>query len=442
MDRVLADLLACPLTGRALDPWVARGDDGRMEYGVLRSDVAEYPVVEGIPVMFGNFEDVVALVRAERYDDALTRMILHDIPRGGAGRALEAFASIRSTRAIASRLLRLDDERRRRDARRALDDTIPGALVRFEYLDSAGRGVDAYDYFSLRAATPRYLVALSCIDAVPDGTDAVLDVGCGAGLVTWALRQRMGARPVIGVDSSFVMAFTASRDTSDGGRFVCGDATALPFADGAFGAALATDVLTFIDRRRTAVAELDRVLGPRGWCAVASLHNAGAAHPYTYRPVSMAAWRRLFAHAPHRVVSDDDVLDRYRQGLGLPAGRGNEADEGNKASRLTVVMARDERALVDHGPFADWPHARGCLQMNPLYEQTGRTYDGVAYRRRLPSAVFREDNEPMDEYLPEEVVVSDAAVHALRDGDRTPEVNELLASLVVIGGPGEPWLRR
>src|SRR3954451_4306042 len=117
MDRVLIDMLACPLTGSPLEPWSADGRDD-IAYGVLRSDAAEYPVVEGIPVMLPDFDDVVALVRAGRHAEALVRMTVHEIPRGGVGRILETLTSIRSTRAIASRVLERDDERRHRDARR------------------------------------------------------------------------------------------------------------------------------------------------------------------------------------------------------------------------------------------------------------------------------------------------------------------------------------
>ena len=442
MDRMLVDLLACPLTGSTLEAWSAHDGD-EIAYGVLRSDAAEYPVVEGIPVMFPDFEEVVALVRAGRHDDALMRMVVHDIPRGGAGRVLDALESISRTQPLASRLLRRDDSRRHHVARRALADRTPGALVRFEYLDSAARSVDAYDYFSLRAATPRYLVALSCVEAVPEGDDPILDVGCGAGLVTWALQERVRPRPVVGVDASFLMVLTARRDTSPRGAFVCGDATALPFADGAFGAAILADVLTFIDRRRTAVTELDRVLGPRGWCALTSLHNARGDSTYTHRPVPLAAWRRLAAGFAHGIVSDDAVVERYREGLGLPGGRGYEARSCDDTSRITMVMARDEADLDDGGPFKDdWPHARGRLQVNPLYEEAGRTATGRVYRRRFPSEVFRTDNAPMADYLPEEAVVSDAALHAVSENRQTDEVRALLASLVLMGAPGPPWFRR
>lgn len=440
MERVLVDLLACPLTGSRLVPWSAHdGDD--ISYGILRSDAAEYPVVEGIPVMFPDVEDVVALVRAGRHDDALARMVVRDIPRGGAGRILEALTSIRSSRKVASPLLQRDDHRREHDARRALGDPTPGALVRYEYLSSAGRSVDAYDYFAFRATTPRYLVALSCVEAIPDGDDAVLDLGCGAGQIAWALRERVRPRLVIGLDANFRMVLTASRDVSPSGTFVCGDATALPFVDGAFGAALFTDVLSFIDRRRTAIAELDRVLGPRGWCAMTSLQRAHTGCTYTHRPIPVDAWRRLAASFVHGAMSDDVVVARYRERRGLPGCRGFECLDGDDTSRVTLVLAREERDLTDAGAFADWPHGRGVLQVNPLYEETGTTRDGRTYRRRFPSDVFQIDNAPLADYLPEQAVVSEAALQAIADNRQTDEVRRLLESFVVLGAPTAPWVR-
>jgi hypothetical protein len=223
---------------------------------------------------------------------------------------------------------------------------------------------------------------------------------------------------------------------------VCGDATALPFADGAFGAALVSDVLTFIDRRRTAVIELDRVLGPRGWCAVTSLHNAGVRYTYTHRPVPLDSWRRLVAGFAHGVVSDDAVIQRYRDGLGLPGGRGCADHDGEDSSRITIVMARDETDLERGGPFTDWPHARGALQVNPLFEETDRTATGRVYRRRFPSEVFRIDNAPLADYVPEQVMVSEDALGAIADNRQTDEVRKLLDSFVVLGAPTKPWVRR
>jgi hypothetical protein len=80
--------------------------------------------------------------------------------------------------------------------------------------------------------------------------------------------------------------------------------------------------------------------------------------------------------------------------------------------------------------------------VNPLYEEAGRAAAGTVYRRRFPSDVFRRDNAPVADFLPEHVMVSDAARHALGEGLRTEEVGDLVASCVVLAMPGEPWLRR
>jgi SAM-dependent methyltransferase/uncharacterized protein YbaR (Trm112 family) len=435
VDATLLALLRCPLTGSGVELVCATEVDGDVRYGVLAGDAVEYPVVEGIPVMLEDLEPVVDLVRAGRHDDATARLLLEDIPPGGWRRIVDAFGSIRRTRAAASVLQRRDDARRSRAVAAALRDPAPGALMRFAFLESSGRMVDAYDYFSLRIGTPRHLIALSCIEAVPDGDDPVLDVGCGLGILTWALAARVAPRPTIGLDRSFLMLLAAQRDVLPDGRFVCGDATALPFADHAFGAALLTDVLTFVDRRRTVVSELERVLGPRGWCALTSLHNDECEYTFTRHPVSVDAWRRLVGHLPHRVMSDDTVLERYLDGRGLPSGPGGEVGDDDHPTRFTVVVARCASDLVDQGPWREWPHARGALHVNPLFEPRARSGGGVEYARHLPSDVYRIDNAPVAEYVPERAFVSDDVWSSLADGRPSDEARELVESMVLVGGP-------
>lgn len=79
--------------------------------------------------------------------------------------------------------------------------------------------------------------------------------------------------------------------------FVCGDACALPFADGVFDAVALFDVLEHIPDDRTAVVEAVRVTRPGGWLLV-STPDADWRYPYFgfMRPVCppeselMAAW--------------------------------------------------------------------------------------------------------------------------------------------------------
>jgi SAM-dependent methyltransferase len=90
--------------------------------------------------------------------------------------------------------------------------------------------------------------AAELLDGRPDGL--LLDVGCGSGEL---LRL---AGPGVGVDLR-------------GAAGVRADARALPFADGAFGAAASLLVVHYLERPDLALAELRRVLRPGGTLVLA-----------------------------------------------------------------------------------------------------------------------------------------------------------------------------
>jgi SAM-dependent methyltransferase len=92
----------------------------------------------------------------------------------------------------------------------------------------------------------------------------VLEVGVGTGLL--ALRLHEAGIPVFGLDLSAPML--AKLVEKAGGvpslPLVIGDATAMPFADGSFGAAYLRWVLHLIPDWRAALAEMARVVRPGG----------------------------------------------------------------------------------------------------------------------------------------------------------------------------------
>ena len=90
---------------------------------------------------------------------------------------------------------------------------------------------------------------------------AVLEVGCGEG---GNLKNLIGARSalrVVGLDL-FERKVAFAKANVVGPRFVCGDALALPFADGSFDALLCRDVLHHLAARERALRELRRVAKP------------------------------------------------------------------------------------------------------------------------------------------------------------------------------------
>ncbi len=99
--------------------------------------------------------------------------------------------------------------------------------------------------------------------------ERVLDIGSGSGLLAHEMAAEVGALgSVDGIDPSESMLVLARRRRPlDGAaeiRFVAGDACALPFADGSFDAAVATQVYEYVQDMPAALGEAFRVLRPGG----------------------------------------------------------------------------------------------------------------------------------------------------------------------------------
>ena len=104
----------------------------------------------------------------------------------------------------------------------------------------------------------------------------ILDVGCGAGPLAAALRER-GAL-VTGIDSSAKMLELARRRLGEGPVLLVADlADPLPFPDGAFDDVIACLVLHYLKDWTAPLAELRRVVAPGGRLIVA------VNHPWIYK---------------------------------------------------------------------------------------------------------------------------------------------------------------
>jgi SAM-dependent methyltransferase len=97
-----------------------------------------------------------------------------------------------------------------------------------------------------------------------------LDVGCGTGLSTAALREL--ASGVVGVDASAAMLAHAARRA--GVAYVLADAARLPFGEGAFDLLTVSQALHWLDRAKF-FGEARRVLGARGRLVVYDNYFAG-----------------------------------------------------------------------------------------------------------------------------------------------------------------------
>jgi SAM-dependent methyltransferase/uncharacterized protein YbaR (Trm112 family) len=411
----LIELLRCPRSGQplSLDRAVSGPAEDGITHGVLMAEGNSYPIVAGIPLLRpGGADDVVELVHAGRLRDATAAAVVAEMPASRARLLLEEAAQVRGLGRFLGPVERRVSRRTKTMEVRHLfgdppgDDLVADPLAAL-FLGGIRPSTEGYNYFRYRFGTPRYLVALALIDALGAPTGPVLDVGCGAGHLTWALTQRT-AQPVIGVDPSFVQLLAAKR-LAPGAELICGDGRALPLRDAAFDHVLSSDVLPYVHEKPSATREIIRVLAPRGRAVLTALRNARVAHVHGGEPLSPAAWLDLAADLPERrLLGDEEVLDLTLRGL-APGGLG---PDGAELSQTVSVVAAHEPLALFEGAWPQAPHSIGPLAVHPLLTRTGATAEGVEYRREFPSEAYHLDNRRLERYLPTRCVIPSAAVDA------------------------------
>jgi ubiquinone/menaquinone biosynthesis C-methylase UbiE len=136
---------------------------------------------------------------------------------------------------------------------------------------------------------------------------AILDVGCGTGVVARRL-ARDGARRVVGLDATPAMLEVARAAASREGRAVEwreGFAEKLPFADAEFDLVACQFALMFFADRAAALAEMARVLRPGGRLALSVFQEIGR-HPF-YVALDRAIRARLGASGVEEIFALGDA---------------------------------------------------------------------------------------------------------------------------------------
>jgi ubiquinone/menaquinone biosynthesis C-methylase UbiE len=167
------------------------------------------------------------------------------------------------------------------------------------------------------------------------GRGRTLEIGVGTGLV--ALPLAAAGVPLVGLDLSAPML--AKLVEKAGGRtpfpLVVGDATTLPFSDRRFGAAVVRHVLHLVPAWRQVVAELVRVVVPRGIVLVSSGQVPEPWHELTDRFMDRVG-RPSFA----------DALDSWETGAIVQAFRTHGA-EARELPRITARVAQTMGEFLD-----------------------------------------------------------------------------------------------
>lgn len=171
----------------------------------------------------------------------------------------------------------------------------------------------------------------------------VVDLGCGGGLMTAALRA-LGARPV-GLDRS--RGSLASAREHVAAPFVRADIAHTPLASGCADAVLLADVLEHVPQRSAVLAEAARLLRAGGACFVSTLNRTARARWLAVHVAEGVGLIPRGTHAPELFVTPDELRrEAYDAGLALEHLQGERVCVWPTLRRRAIVLARGDDVSV------------------------------------------------------------------------------------------------
>jgi SAM-dependent methyltransferase/uncharacterized protein YbaR (Trm112 family) len=449
MDKLLLDALRCPFCSGKFT--VTNGDEqtDNWEYAVLSCYCDRYPVVAGIPIlrkgMLGakgeTTRTVSQFIESGKNQEAFLAMAVPPKPASAelAPAWLERLPQVKGMWRLKELFGRFAISRWTELAQDFLTAGPQGKTAK-DYIDFYFFGSrlqkTQYSYFINRFGQPRHLVALSLMTLIESPRKPVLDFGCGFGHLTRHLPRRVGHQAVIGADYDFMRLYVSKKFVAPDALYVCCDGDAsLPFINEFFSVVYTSDALYMVTNKAICSREIQRVVDSDGLIIVAGLRN-GLVNTKTAIPYY--TYGKLFDRLPHRLLANSDVLDRYLNKQGPAISRSSEKRTLEDEPWFSIVATKREELLVDRGPFADWPHAEGQLELNPLYKLVGEQRDGSGkslYRHTFPSDWYEQEDGDCRKYEPESVAISSGMLKDLSSGKRTAEMEDLIAQCVIVGIP-------
>ena len=189
--------------------------------------------------------------------------------------------------------------------------TNPEQQIRFE--DGAG-------YERMMGAWSRLAGAIFLDWLAPVAGMRWIDVGCGTGAFTELIVERCAPAEVQGIDPSAAqLAFARARHKGVVAQFREGNADALPFPSHGFDVAAMALVLFFLPDPAKGVAEMARVVRPRGVVAAYVWDVLGGGFPQEPVRAEMRALGANVMWPPSAEASRMEALRRLWTGAGLAA---------------------------------------------------------------------------------------------------------------------------
>jgi ubiquinone/menaquinone biosynthesis C-methylase UbiE len=210
----------------------------------------------------------------------------------------------------------------------------------------------AYDTHIVDIFLRDYSRRLVDVAAIKPG-DRVLDVGCGTGVLTRLVANKIGsAGQVVGFDlnAGMLARARASGETATAIEWRLGNATEMPFADATFDCVICQHGLQFIPNKAAAVSEMHRVLADRGRIVIS-----------VWRAIEHCPWQAAIADAVERNIGSEQAA-QIRSAFSF--GDADQLQQIIVAAGFRGVEIRIERETIRHASMAEY--VPGYISATPV----------------------------------------------------------------------------
>ena len=456
MTKDFFSLLVCPnCSGQLVAVSRYPSAPVAMEYGILRCECSEYPVVAGIPIFKAQgrvnvMEQTTESVRNLGPDVSRVRDLIHQgkyeaalllllvIPNRRTSRLLSLAESLPRrlqgiTQSLAGRAWKRQQAEQRDWLLRPIEQTTASEMLAFFYRGIL-RDEELYHHFRCSFGQPRHLAGQTLTTLLPTSSSPILDLACGFGHTIHHWRLRHPQQQVVGIDRNFFHLYVAKNWVAPGAKYICSDADVrLPFPASVFCGVYCSDAFHLFLRKQQCVDEMRRIVEPGGLMILSRFGNKEV-EPHEGYELGPEGYRSLFTGLRTRLFSEQELLQRYLNGLVANLESSDPVDL-HSHKWISLVASTDFGVFKGRERFAEWPHHAGRLQVNPLYQKVDEdSSNSVTLELKFPTAWYEFENSDCLQYMPKTAQLTKDNLKDMEAG-ATASLTELLRQFVIIGLP-------
>jgi SAM-dependent methyltransferase/uncharacterized protein YbaR (Trm112 family) len=344
MRKSFIDRLHCPYSGSSLDlTKVLEEDETGVKYGLVSSEVGEFPIVEGIMrLQVDEFRaPIVGMIKKGNHEDALLTA-MDEVPFGGRIGSGITYVSRLAYKLGHDSLARLMSRFRRRTYQ-----ILTSKTVNFVQAAQDLGSESAANWQVQRFSTPTFLPVYPFAQLVKKGS-RVLEFGCGTGQAAFLISRLNSDSDITCADYSFTSLFVGKTFFLPTAEYLCLDGDyLLPFSTSYFDYVFSSDVLHCLDSKLSLAREFQRVIENSGVIILPHLHNKLAPVQFG-SSLTPKGYTNLFSEMHTRVFPEEMIVTDYVRDGAVRLDSEIDAIKVQAAVQGLTLVASNDTAFFRH----------------------------------------------------------------------------------------------